>query len=66
MVNEARSFGAAALLTILGLAVLLWGVSLNNGQAPNGPIVLGGAIIVVAIAILSAGVIRLDARHEAE
>jgi hypothetical protein len=66
MVNETVSFGMSALLTVLGLAVLLYGVSLNNGQALNAPIVVGGLFVLLATGVLSAAVQNLEGGHGAE
>ena len=63
MVRESRSFGLAVLLVLVGLAVLLYGVTLNHGAALNAVIAAGGAVVVVGIAIMTAGVIRIDAEH---
>lgn len=65
MVNETRDFGLATLLTIVGLAVLLWGVSLNNGTAFNQPMVAGGVIVAVGIGIILVAVRRLEEPHDA-
>lgn len=65
MVNETRDFGLATLLTIVGLAVLLWGVSLNHGAAFNGPIVAGGLIVAVGIGIILVALMRLEESHDA-
>jgi hypothetical protein len=61
MDEDSRTFGLSMALTLGGLAILLYGVSLTSGQAANVPMIAGGAIIVVAIGILSAGVMNLDA-----
>jgi hypothetical protein len=63
MVNEARSFGLAVALALVGLAVLLYGVTLNNGEELNAVIATGGVIVVVGLAILTVGVVRIDTRH---
>lgn len=65
MASQRAIFGSALGLTVVGLAVMLYGVSLNNGAGPNVPIAGGGLVILVAFAILSAGVIGLDDGHEA-
>jgi hypothetical protein len=65
MVNETRDFGLATLLTIAGLVILLWGVSLNNGTAFNQPMVVGGIVIGVGIGIIMVAVMRLEAAHDA-
>ena len=63
MVSEARSFGVAVGLVLLGLAVLLYGVTLNHGAALNATIAVGGVIVVVGLAITTLGVVRIDADH---
>lgn len=69
MVNESRTFGLVVLLTLAGLAVMLWGVSLNSGLALNTPMIAGGAVLVVATALLTVGVGVLEepeTEHEAD
>jgi len=69
MVNESRTFGMVVLLMLAGLAVMLWGVSLNSGLAVNTPMLAGGAILVVATALLTVGVGVLEepeTEHEAD
>jgi hypothetical protein len=69
MVNESRTFGTVVLLMLAGLAVMLWGVSLNSGLAVNTPMLAGGAILVVATALLTVGVGVLEepeTEHEAD
>jgi peptidoglycan/LPS O-acetylase OafA/YrhL len=61
MVNEARSFGLAILLVVVGLAVLLYGVTLNHGASLNPTIAAGG--VVVGIAVMTLGVVRIDTEH---
>jgi hypothetical protein len=61
MSDESRIFGLSMALTLGGLVVLLYGVKLDSGMSTNLPMILGGAVIVVAIAILSYGVMDLDA-----
>jgi len=56
MVNESRTFGLVVLLTLAGLGVMLWGVTLNSGQALNTPMIAGGVVLVLATAILTAGI----------
>jgi hypothetical protein len=56
MVNESRTFGVVVLLTLGGLGVMLWGVSLNSGMALNTPIIAGGLVLVVATGVFTAGI----------
>jgi hypothetical protein len=61
MVNESRTFAAVVALTIGGLAVMLYGVSLNAGQAMNNVMVAGGAVLIVALGLLTMGIDLIDA-----
>ena len=65
MVNETRDFGLATLLTVVGLAVMLWGVSLNNGTAFYGPMIAGGLVVAVGIGIILVSIMRLEEPAEA-
>lgn len=62
MATQRTTFGTALGLTLVGLAIMLYGVSLNSGAAPNATVAVGGTLIVVAVGILAAGVITLDSR----
>jgi len=64
MASQRTIFGSAFGLTLLGLAVMLYGVSLNNGAGPNAPIAVGGTVVVLAVGVLAAGVIGIDERAE--
>lgn len=66
MVTETGTFAAATLLTVIGLAVMLYGVSLNNGTAFNGLMGAGGVIIGVGVASIVVAVMRLEATAEPE
>lgn len=66
MGNETRSFGAATLLTVVGLAVMLYGVSLDSGLVFNQAMAAGGVIVALGIGILVVAVMRLEAAPEAE
>ena len=65
MVNETRDFGLATLLTVVGLAVMLWGVSLNNGTAFNEPMIVGGVVVAAGIGLITVAVMRLEGSAEA-
>ncbi|MDZ7702227.1 MAG: hypothetical protein U5J98_09295 [Halobacteriales archaeon] len=65
MVNETRDFGLATALTAVGLLVMLWGVTLNNGTAFNTPMIAGGAVVAVGIGIILVSVMRLEGPDEA-
>jgi len=66
MVNESATFTGAMLVLVVGLAILLYGVSLNSGQSLNTEMLAGGVVIVVAMGIHTAGVMALDESHDAE
>lgn len=61
MVNESRTFGAVVGLTVVGLLIMLYGVSLNSGQALNAPMLAGGGVLLVATAALTAGIGAISA-----
>jgi hypothetical protein len=65
MVNETRDFGLATLLTVVGLVVMLWGVSLDNGMAMNEPMIVGGLIVAAGIGLITVAVMRLEGTAEA-
>jgi len=64
MASQRTTFGSALGLTVVGLAIMLYGVSLNSGAGPNAPIAAGGVVILTAFAVLAAGVITLDENAE--
>lgn len=66
MGNETRSFGTATVLTVVGLAVMLYGVSLDSGLVFNQAMAAGGVIVALGIGILVVAVMRLEAAPEAE
>ena len=63
MVNESRTFGATVLLTLVGLGIMLYGVSLNNGTEVNAVMAVGGAVLIVALAVLTGGLMLVDDAH---
>ena len=65
MVNETRDFGLATVLTVVGLLVMLWGVSLNNGTEFNTPMIAGGVVIAAGIGLILLSVLRLETPDEA-
>ena len=66
MVNEAFTFRVSTILVIVGLAISLYGVSLNSGQALNIPMIAGGVSILTGIGVLAAGIMRLEDNPNAE
>lgn len=65
MASESTAFGLSILITIVGLAILLYGVSLNSGQSLNNYMLVGGGVVVMAIAIHTAAIMRLDSSYAA-
>jgi len=63
MVNESRTFGAAVLLALAGLGTLLYGVSLDNGMSVNMVMAAGGATLLTAIVVHTAGIMLLEPEH---
>lgn len=45
---------------VLGLAVLVFGVMQNAGQALNAPMVVGGVIVLAAVGLLAGWAMRLE------
>lgn len=66
MVSETGTFGTATLLAVVGLAVMLYGVSLNNGTAFNEFMAAGGVIVGLGVGIIVVAVLRLEAAAEPE
>ena len=63
MVNESRTFGATVALTVVGLGIMLYGVSLNDGQALNAVMGAGSVVLVVALGVLTAGIMFVEDQH---
>lgn len=62
MVDESVTFGLALAGTVLGLAVMLYGVSLTSGESLTVPTVVGGGIVLAAIGFHTYGIMALDER----
>jgi len=62
---DRRAFWAVLLVVLTGCGVMLYGVSLNHGAAPNVPVGVGGAVVLVGIAALTLGIAAAedDAGH---
>lgn len=54
------TFGSTLLFVAVGLLVLLYGVTLNSGQAVNTPMIAGGILALCGMGILTLGVLTLD------
>lgn len=48
------------LSVVAGLVILLYGVTLNSGQAVNTPMVAGGVLALCGIGVLTLGILTLD------
>lgn len=55
MVSRDSRFDLLPLGILVGLAVLLYGVSLNAGQSMNGPMLAGSLIVVVVTFLFAYG-----------
>lgn len=62
MVDESMTFGLSIAGTVLGLAVMLYGVSLTSGESLTVPTIVGGAIVLAAIAFHTYGIVALGDR----
>lgn len=51
---------------VVGLVVMLAGVFQTAGQSVNALVAAGGAIVLLAMGVLTLGVMRLDGGHAAE
>jgi len=60
MPEESTVFGIATLGVIAGCAVLIFGVTLNNGEELNAVMLAGGLVVLAAGGLLTAGVAGLD------
>lgn len=60
MVSQRVAFGSATVLNVVGIAVLLYGVSLNSGTAVNAPMAAGGLILAAGVGIITIRVHRLE------
>lgn len=64
MADESVTFGLSMLVTVVGLGILLYGVSLNAGLRLNGFMLAGGAVVFVAIAIHTGALMSIDDAHD--
>lgn len=59
-VNESVAFPLSLAGIVVGIAVMLYGVSLNAGQALNTPMLAGSVAVLVSFAALALAVAGLD------
>jgi high-affinity Fe2+/Pb2+ permease len=60
MADDSTVFGLSLVGVLAGLAVLIYGVTLTNGEHLNELILAGGIIVLLAFGLLTAGVAWLD------
>lgn len=63
MVNDRTPFVLTILLTVIGLGIILYGVTLNYGAEFNGPMIAGGVVLLLGIGVLTAWIISVDEQH---
>jgi hypothetical protein len=64
MVSESTMFSLAMGVLLAGLAVMLYGVTLNNGAALNPTIAIGGVVAIGGVLVLTRGIMSLDPAGE--
>lgn len=64
--NESVTFGLALLGIVVGILVMLYGVSLNAGQSVNAPMLGGSVAVLLSFGGLTLGVAQLDQEPEPE
>lgn len=60
MTDESRLFGLSLVGVLAGLGVLIYGVTLNNGEELNEIMLAGGVVVLAAFGLLTLGVARLE------
>jgi len=60
MASDSTVFGLSFAGVIAGLGVLIYGVTLTNGEHLNSLMLAGGVIVLLAFGLLTAGVARMD------
>jgi hypothetical protein len=60
MVNESAVFGFSLVGVMAGLSVLIYGVTLNNGEELNEIMLAGGVVVLAAFGVFTLGVARLE------
>ena len=65
MRSDSIPFVLTMVLTVLGLGIILYGVTLNYGAAFNGPMLAGGVGLLLGIGALTAWIISLDQQADA-
>jgi hypothetical protein len=65
MANESVTFGLSTLVTVLGLVIMLYGVSLTAGMELTTYTILGGVVVLGAITLHTAALMSMDDPHGA-
>jgi len=60
MASDSIPFVASIVLTLVGMAIILYGVSLNYGESINMPMMAGGVVLLLGIGVLTQWVIAVD------
>ena len=60
MADESTVFGISLVGVLAGLAVLIYGVTLNNGEHLNELILAGGVIVLAGFGLLTLGIARIE------
>ena len=60
MASDSIPFVASIVLTLAGMGIILYGVSLNYGESINPPMVAGGVVLLLGIGVLTQWVIAVD------
>jgi high-affinity Fe2+/Pb2+ permease len=60
MADESTVFGLSLAGVLAGLGVLIYGVTLNNGEELNEIMLAGGILVLAAFGLLTLGVARLE------
>lgn len=65
MANEAVTFGLSTLVTVVGLLIMLYGVSLTSGMELTPYTIIGGVVVLGAVTLHTVGLMALDDAHDA-
>jgi hypothetical protein len=65
MANESVTFGLSTLVTVLGLVIMLYGVSLTAGMELTPYTILGGVVVLGAITLHTAALMSMEDAHGA-
>lgn len=60
MPSDTGLFGGVVVAIAVGLIALVYGMRMSAGQSWNTPSIVGGLIIVAAIAVMSLRIMNID------